>query len=489
MTTSVKLSWTAPSPDSERWAAYRDMSNANSYSEWKTAAQRHDRATGRNVWRAEDASPYYDHALIRMRLDELVRLRANGEDERLLFALNEGIHGNLGGMGKAVLYRHAISGTKRLIVDYVDAVVEAIEHLASETRSGISLETKHDFFRRASICYGHTALMLSGSGTLFFFHMGVLRALLSEGLLPSVLSGSSGGAAVAAMLGTRAPEDQASVLNEELFHHFLADRRRMPSSIHRKVIERKEEIVSEMLPDLTFEEAYARSGLMINVSVAAPDLHQRSRLLNAISSPHVCIREAVVASGAIPGIFPPVMLMAKTADGQRRPYLPERRWVDGSVSDDLPARRLARLFGVNHYIVSQTNPHVLPFLTDPKLDTSSLTVLRRAGQRALREVLNGTATVVLPALRLSPQLTRTSNMFLSVINQDYLGDINILPPRSLLNPLRMLDYRTKGEAQAMIRAGERATWPHVEMIRTQTKISRTLSRILNGFSASWHTCR
>ncbi len=30
-------------------------------------------------------------------------------------------------------------------------------------------------------------------------------------------------------------------------------------------------------------------------------------------------------------------------------------------------------------------------------------------------------------------------------------------------------------------AGERAAWPKIEMIRTQTKISRTLSRILSDY--------
>jgi len=38
------------------------------------------------------------------------------------------------------------------------------------------------------------------------------------------------------------------------------------------------------------------------------------------------------------------------------------KWVDGSVHQDLPMNRLAELFNVNHFIVSQTNPHVLPFL-------------------------------------------------------------------------------------------------------------------------------
>ena len=37
------------------------------------------------------------------------------------------------------------------------------------------------------------------------------------------------------------------------------------------------------------------------------------------------------------------------------------RWIDGSFGNDLPMMRIGRLHNVNHFIVSQVNPHVLPF--------------------------------------------------------------------------------------------------------------------------------
>ena len=39
-----------------------------------------------------------------------------------------------------------------------------------------------------------------------------------------------------------------------------------------------------------------------------PERDQKSRLLNAIASPNVLIRSAVMASCAIPGVFPPVVM-------------------------------------------------------------------------------------------------------------------------------------------------------------------------------------
>jgi len=70
-----------------------------------------------------------------------------------------------------------------------------------------------------------------------------------------------------------------------------------------------------------------------------------------------------MASCAVPGVFPAVMLMARNVHGEPQPYLPGRRWIDGSVADDLPAKRLSRLFGTNHHIVSMVNPIATAFIS------------------------------------------------------------------------------------------------------------------------------
>ena len=40
------------------------------------------------------------------------------------------------------------------------------------------------------------------------------------------------------------------------------------------------------------------------------------------------------------------------------------KFVDGGLKADLPMERLAELFNINAFIVSQTNPWVVPFLTE-----------------------------------------------------------------------------------------------------------------------------
>jgi NTE family protein len=456
---------------------------ATSYSEWKEAAIAHDARSGMDRWRQIEQSKRYDYVSIRVRLDNLRALRARRDNRGLLFTLHEGIHGNMGGMGRQALYDKSLFSTKQLIVDYVDEVVSALEHLADPAVEEISFEEKLDFFRRAAHCFGRSAFMMSGSGSLFYFHFGVIKALWKEGLLPNVLSGSSGGAFVGALLSTHSDGELEDLLDpdylveqmEEQTGHYRSTSRIKPQMMR---IDEIKKIIESMIPDLTFEEAYKLTGRELNISIAPAEKHQKSRLLNAITSPNVFIREAVLASAAVPGVYPPVTLTARNHLGEKQAYLPSRKWVDGSVSDDMPAKRLARLYGVNHYIVSQTNPHVIPFVADGKKKDDALSMIKNAGVTTARAWVNAGASTIEKPLSYSPSLTRWSTMALSVLNQDYIGDINILPANRFFNPFKVLAYLSVEEILELVASGEKSTWPRIEMIRTQTLISRTLSRIL-----------
>jgi NTE family protein len=219
------------------------------------------------------------------------------------------------------------------------------------------------------------------------------------------------------------------------------------------------------------------------VSIAPAETHQTSRLLNYITSPSVLIRSAVTASAAVPGIFPPVTLQALDSHGERMNYLPQRKWVDGSVSDDLPAKRLARLYGVNHYVVSQTNPHVIPFVTDGHRKQNTLGLLTETSRRTAREWFNTVTILADRADKRNGAITRTTSLLRSIVNQDYVGDINILPDYKFQNPLTLLSNPGEKQARRLIASGERCTWPKLEMIRQQTLISRKLDSILRQFQA------
>ena len=143
----------------------QDLNRAASYEEWCVAALAYDKYNGLDSWRKKDGTSQYDHVSVRLRLERLRSLKSRKDASGLLYNLNEGIHGNVGGMGKAGLYSHAIAGTKHLIEDYIEEVVNALELIDTDECGEISVEDKLDFFRRASHCFGRTALMLSASGS------------------------------------------------------------------------------------------------------------------------------------------------------------------------------------------------------------------------------------------------------------------------------------------------------------------------------------
>ena len=147
-----------------------DLAKAPDYAAWTRAAIAADGKSGMQAWRDADESKHFDYRAIRARLERLRKLSAAGDVKGLLFVLNEGIHGNIDGMGHERLYQKARFGTKRLIEDYVAEVVSALGKIAA-ARS-IPRDEKRDFFRRAQHCYGRSALLLSGSGSFLYFHVG-----------------------------------------------------------------------------------------------------------------------------------------------------------------------------------------------------------------------------------------------------------------------------------------------------------------------------
>ncbi len=465
-------------------SSQRLLSTAANYAEWAEIAQELDEQSSASRWKKEEKDPRYDHKRIRERLDMLRHARKAKDDQELLFALNEGIHGNLGGIAKPTLYNEALFGTKDLITDYMSEVENALEHLADVDDEVIPFEERIDFFRRASHCYGRSALMLSGAGSLAPFHIGTIKALHNEGLLPDVISGSSGGAFIAAIIGTRTPAEIDSVFrSEEIIDHFYSDYEQEDPNIWPQPmgIGTMTRAIEDIIPDVTFEEAYDISGKYINISIAPTQINQKSRLLNVITSPHVFVREAVIASCSVPGVFPPVQLAAKNYDGSRKPYLPELAWIDGSVSDDLPRRRLGRLYGVNHFIASQTNPAILWALRDPNADGGVMGSALDWWEEMFKVNLKASRPFVRFLTKRIPGISSFTHMFYSVALQQYTADVNIIPRRRFFDPRKLLSQISPEETLALINDGERSAWPQIELIRNSTRISRCLDRILDRY--------
>ncbi|MCB1689618.1 MAG: DUF3336 domain-containing protein [Halioglobus sp.] len=458
------------------------MEKARSFTQWQALAEAHDHQTGRDAWRLKADSPLYDDVSINTRLQRLRKLRKRGDNQGLLFALSEGIHGNMAGMGNPKLYAKARSGTKVLITEYIDEICDALEYLSPRRFKGISWADRVEFFQIASHCYGRSALMLSGGGTLGYFHFGVLKALIEQKLCPVVISGASAGAFVAAIVGTRSDKEFLALFEDNYLARALTENRDnikigfgMGKQIDMRAIKRE---MAKLIPNMTFKEAYEKTGRSINISISPAEPRQNSRLLNHIASPNVTLRSAVLASTALPGVFQPVQLEARNVDGDIKPYLPSRRWIDGSFSQDLPAKRLARIYGVNHFIVSQ----VMPGLgREPNTKPGLRTIVSDASVAATKQMLRGYLDFFQRYGKVGPKMGTALNALNALMEQQYTGDINIFPGYGLTGLGKLLKMLSEDEMAELIQAGERATWPKIPIVDTTTRIGRTLDTILHSF--------
>jgi len=458
------------------------------YEEWKQNALLGDARSGADTWKDEELSDLYDYRVIRLRYEELVQIRASGDIQNLLYYLNEGIHGNMGGMGAPQLYTHAKFGTKTLIVDYVNELVAAIDQLAGASEQEISHQEKLAVFRRSSVCFGRTAMMLSGAGPLGPFHIGVVKALWEQNLLPDIISGASAGAVVTAIVGTHQNRHVSDLFRGESLNELVALLSEYAAALQtQEPVSNKhlKSLIESLIPDMTFVEALEESGRYINIPVAPIKMQQRSRLLNAITAPNALIRDAVLASCSIPGIFPSVTLAAKDRNGKRRPYVPSRKWVDGSITSDLPAKRLARLYSVNHFISSQANPMVIWALQDTMKMNDPWSRFMTIYQSAARDWMRAIYPLTMEMIPNSHPAHANTRMLFDLMTQEYTADITILPERRIYYPGQLLLPLSPEETMALIEEGERATWPKIERIRNNTLISRKLDAVLGKFDQSF----
>jgi predicted acylesterase/phospholipase RssA len=464
------------------------MRGAATYAQWASLAEAYDRDHGLDEWKERDAGENYDHRFVRDRLEQIQGLLKAGDYQRLIFVLNVDIPFYGSHICRPALYSKAMFGTKQLIHDYITTVCSALEALVAVDPEIIPPVEKTEFFRRVSRSCGHSALMLSGGAVLGFFHAGVLKALFDQDLLPRVISGSSAGAIFAAVACTHSDDELRDRLTLDNLHleaentcAIRPDVSLLENQNSRVDAERLRCYLEQIIPDWTFREAYAATGRSLNITVTGLKPQQESLLLNPISAPNVFIRSAVMASCAIYGIYPPVTLTGKDAAGERIDYLPHLQWIDGSFVDDLPAKRLARLYGINHFISSMTNPAALALTPNPDFETNLFTKTFNFQARMFKKFTTESLKLSRDYLRIrSPAVSLLQHLSYSILAQEYTADINIFLRNRWDHPMRLLDAPSREAMQRLIREGELSTWEKIEMVRDCTAISRTLEKILRS---------
>ena len=454
------------------------MQQATTYAEWKEAAQTLDSIEYKDIWKETIASDIYNYELLSDRLTTLRTHKEKGEIDLLARALREGLHHDLGNMGDIRLYEQCNFGTKQLIEDYVTEVCDCIDYLGQRECQTMPADKRLDFFKDVLLSFGRPALLLSGGASLGVFHMGVVKALWEHNLLPQVITGSSAGSIIAAALGTHTDREIPALFDPNT-HNMKAWRwMGFLSGIKGKgFMDQKQlqDYIRSYVGEYTLQEAYERTGRSINITVSPVQHHQKERLLCGYTSPYILTWSAALASCAVPAIFPPVKLLKKDECGKNVPYMPRLRWVDGSVVSDLPIERLMHLYDVNYSIVSQTNPHVVPFLDQSRQVKRSKSLSFPLSIVKAEAKFHGQAIFDYIRKNANSQILRQiSGQAYTMMSQNYYGDVTIAPKYKLAHYFKLLSNPTPDMIRELMLEGERATWPKISMIRTHAKISKTL---------------
>tara|TARA_R110001599_G_scaffold60489_6_gene168114 strand:- start:246 stop:1712 length:1467 start_codon:yes stop_codon:yes gene_type:complete len=464
------------------------MQQSTNYAEWKDAAQSLDSIEHKTLWKQTIASDIYNYEMLNDRLTTLRSYRNKGELSLLARALREGLHHDLANMGDLRLYQQCYFGTKQLIEDYVTEVCECLDVLCDTESVTMPSATKLDFFKDVLLSFGRPALLLSGGASLGVFHMGVVKALWEHNLLPQVITGSSSGSIIAAALGTHTDNEIPALFDSNVHNMKAWKWMGVMSGLRGKgFMDQKQlqDYIRSYVGEYTFQEAYERTGRSVNITVSPVQHFQKERLLCGYTSPYLLTWSAALASCAVPGIFPPVKLLKRDENGKNVPYMPRLRWVDGSVVSDLPVERLMHLYDVNYTIVSQTNPHVVPFLdqqsgqSKDKLLNFPLSILKSEAK------FHGKAVFDYIRKNTSSQILRqVSGHAYSMMSQNYYGDVTVAPKYKLGHYMKIMSNPEPQMIKELMLEGERATWPKLAMIRTHAKISKNLeeniSRLKNN---------
>ncbi|HEX2723941.1 MAG TPA: patatin-like phospholipase family protein [Gemmatimonadaceae bacterium] len=264
------------------------------------------------------------------------------------------------------------------------------------------------------------ALVLGGGGLKGFAHIGVLAAIEEKRLRPAVLAGTSIGSLIcAAHAGGMSVEDMTdhakALRRRDLFRlnrlGMLLERTHAPSIYQSGPLR---DVCASVVRDVTFDE------LDTTLLVNTVDLQRGSPVVWGLPGLRdVSVRDAVYASCALPGFYPP----GDVAD---------RSCVDGGVIDNLPVSVASQ--GMDAVIAVDTG-------------SAALITQKDIAQQGFSAIYMRAATTMMHALQLNPL-------------QQWAG-----PPMILIRPrVSHISWFSFTHTDELIEAGYRAAMEALEHV-------------------------
>ena len=501
-------------------ALHASLLEATTFEDWEATSLQLDELLHTDLWRQNASSKYYDFRLIHERCKSIISTREEEDILGLVNLLRSGLVRNLGNITSPKLFNRAFAGTKLLIEEYITQVALAVEFVTAlptvqNYEPGWTSQVKLDLLHDTRQAFGRSALVLQGGAMFGLCHLGVIKALHLRGLLPRIISGTGTGAMIAALVGIHNEDELLDLLDGDGIDvsafaidadghsdQKMALAGMSQATTVRNLYQRLSHLIrtghfldTTLLADcvrtnvgeLTFEEAYARTKRVLNISIPTSGRGGVPNLLNYLTAPNVLIWSAAMASNtSFYTPSEPVTILCKDETGAITPwskshsrflaYQPHHLHTQTLSERDSPLSRIAELFNVNHFIVSQARPYIAPFLRAELQQPRSPRQARRNGlvQPLLRLVTSEVHHRLnqLDTLGLLPFAVRRL-----LIDETIPGaNITMVPNLTAVDFLKLLESPTKENVDYWILQGERSVWPNICSLRIRCAVEVELDR-------------
>ncbi len=482
----------------------------STYEQWYDEQAYSDAIHYIDDWAVMSRQSCYDWEILRDLKKDLERCRRLGDERGLCSQLRAQSSRNICRILSPALYRKSQIQTKKLIHDYIQEVRQSITYLGE--RNGLSngavsvvpAQAKRQLIVDMRTILGRTSLLLQGGAMVSMCHLGVVKALFEQRLLPRIITGTSTGALIAALVCVAKDEDLPGVLeathinidaftrsrnghtadglsswySSSFFKTMHRRYQRYRTSHHVFDIDVLKECTEANLGDITFEEAYKKTGRILNITIAMAEVAGTPQLLNYITAPHVLVRSAAVASIATSkAMYAPVRILCRNPAGEHVMYFAadysqkDNNHRRSTVHPEAPLTRIGELFNVNHFIISQSRPYIAPFIQIQRFADrhQPLGLMVRYTLSQWRHWLE-----VLDYFDKLPTFLQRVLMDEIVPSVAAWSKVSITPELGLKELFKIFDTPTPENIQQWAARGEQCTWPYICELKVRCDLENEL---------------
>ncbi len=162
----------------------KNLEKVTSFQEYKKIALELDKLEGKEEWKKRKDSKLYDYKEVEKLIEILQTKKETRDINGLVHYLRSNLLKNLYSTNNPELYHHTNYGTKYLIEKLESQIEESLNFIYKYDENKFPLSKKLEFYSESRHAYGRTALLLSGGASFGMYHMGVVKALYEQNLLP-----------------------------------------------------------------------------------------------------------------------------------------------------------------------------------------------------------------------------------------------------------------------------------------------------------------